>query len=226
MEIFSTLYALVLQLIELIIHLDQTLAIWSQWMGPWLYVVLFLIIFAETGLVVTPFLPGDSLLFAVGALTSLEGSGLQIEVMVPLLMTAALLGDNTNYFFGRWIGKKIQASSKIKFVNQKHLDKTKGFYQKHGPRAIVIGRFMPIARTFVPFVAGVGQMKYKTYIGYSFFGAILWINSFLWAGHYFGNLPAVKSNFHIVIFGVIFVSILPVVYEFWKVKRAMSSASR
>lgn len=223
MEIWNTLVLLAQQLIELIIHLDQTLAMWSQWMGPWLYVVLFLIIFAETGLVVTPFLPGDSLLFAVGALTALPETGLRVELMAPLLMAAALLGDNTNYFFGRWVSKHI-ATNRLKYVNQKHLDKTKGFYESYGPRAIVIGRFMPIARTFVPFVAGVAQMRYKTYIGYSILGAILWINSFLWAGHYFGNLPAIKSNFHIVIFAVIIVSMLPLVYEFWKAKRASAQA--
>lgn len=221
MEIWNLLTQLVHQLFELIIHLDQTLAVWSQWMGPWLYVVLFLIIFAETGLVVTPFLPGDSLLFAVGALTALPETGLRVELMAPLLMLAALLGDNTNYFFGKWIGKHI-ATNRLKLVNQKHLDSTQGFYVKHGPRAIVIGRFMPIARTFVPFVAGVGQMKYKTYIGYSLLGAVLWINSFLWAGHYFGNLPSIKSNFHIVIFAVILVSMLPLVYELWKAKRSTS----
>jgi membrane-associated protein len=188
-------------------------------MGPWLYLVLFLIIFAETGLVVTPFLPGDSLLFAVGALTSLSNSSLNIWVLGPLLMAAALLGDNLNYFIGKWLGPKIFNSRTSKYLNREHFDRTHAFVEKYGSRAIILGRFMPIVRTFVPFVAGVGTMTYMKFISMSVIAAVLWIQIFLWAGHYFGNLPEVKSNFHLVIFAVIFVSILPMLIEFYKRRR-------
>jgi membrane-associated protein len=207
------------EILNLVLHLDQTLLSWSQTMGPWLYVVLFLIIFAETGLVVTPFLPGDSLLFAVGAITSLTGSPIDIYILSPLLMAAALLGDNVNYSVGKWIGPRLFANENSKFFNRKHFDKTHAFCEKYGPRAIILGRFMPIVRTFVPFIAGVGTMTYARFISMSVVGAMLWINIFLWAGHYFGNLPAVKSNFHVVIFGVIFVSVLPIFFEAYKARK-------
>ena len=217
--------ALIHQLLELILHLDQTLSLWSQWMGLWLYLVMFIIIFAETGLVVTPFLPGDSLLFALGALASLTESGLKIEYLSPILLMAAFLGDNTNYFFGRWVGVKVFAKENSKIFNRKFLRKTEAFYVKRGAHAIILGRFMPIVRTFVPFVAGVGHMTYRKYILFSLIGALVWINSFLFAGYYFGNLPAVKTHFHIVIFGVIFISITPLMFEAWKWKK-ISRASR
>lgn len=208
-----------MEIINFILHLDQTLAAWSQWMGPWLYVVLFLIIFAETGLVITPFLPGDSLLFAVGALTSLPGSQLDPWLLAPLLMAAALIGDNVNYSVGKWVGPQIFSRENSRFFNRKHLDKTAAFYEQHGSRAIVLGRFMPIARTFVPFVAGIGKMKYSHFISKSVLGAVLWINIFLWAGRYFGNLPSIKTNFHIVIFAVIGLSLLPILFEAYKARK-------
>lgn len=223
-QTIEVLHQFFLQMVELILHLDQTLSHWSQWMGPWLYLVIFLIIFAETGLVVTPFLPGDSLLFALGALTALPESGLKLEYLIPLILLAAFLGDNTNYFFGRWIGLKLFEKEDSKIFNRKYLTKAQAFYALHGARAIVIGRFMPIVRTFVPFVAGVGRMPYRRYISFSLFGALIWIHSFLLAGHFFGNLPAVKTNFHIVIFGVILVSMLPLFFELWKWARAPKGA--
>jgi len=207
------------EILNLLLHLDQTLLSWAQTMGPWLYVVLFLIIFAETGLIVTPFLPGDSLLFAAGAITSLVGSPIDILILSPALMIAALLGDNVNYAIGKWIGPKVFANEKSKFFNRKHFEKTHLFCEKYGPRAIIMGRFMPIVRTFVPFICGVGKMTYARFISMSVIGAIVWINIFLWAGHYFGNLPTVKSNFHLVIFGVIGLSVLPILIEAYKARR-------
>lgn len=208
-----------MEIINLILHLDQTLAAWSQWMGPWLYVVLFLIIFAETGLIVTPFLPGDSLLFAVGALTSVPGAAIDPWILSPLLMCAALFGDNLNYSVGKWMGPQIFSKENSKIFNRKHLDRTQNFYSEYGGRAIILGRFMPIIRTFVPFVAGIGRMTYSQFLSRSVLGAVLWINIFIWAGHFFGNLPTVKTNFHIVIFGVIIVSLLPIFYELYKARR-------
>lgn len=219
MEIINILIQFLQEGVYLLLHLDQTLVNWSIWMGPWLYLTLFLIIFAETGLVVTPFLPGDSLLFAIGALCSLENAALDPKFVAPLLMFAALLGDNVNYAFGKWIGPKVFSNEKSKLLNPKHLQKAHLFYGKYGSRAIILGRFMPIVRTFVPFVAGIARMPYSKYIGMSFIGALVWINSFLWAGYYFGNLPVVKTHFHIVIFGVIFVSVLPIFYEAYKARK-------
>jgi membrane-associated protein len=207
------------EILNLILHLDQTVLAWSQTMGPWMYVVLFLIIFAETGLVVTPFLPGDSLLFTVGAITSLAGSPIDIFLLSPLLMAAALLGDNTNYALGKWLGPKVFSNDHSKIFNKKHFDQTQEFCAKYGPRAIIIGRFMPIVRTFVPFIAGIGTMTYRRFISMSVIGAVLWINIFLWAGHYFGNLPSVKSHFHLVIFAVIGLSVLPILIEAYKARR-------
>lgn len=225
MEILTTLISFLHQFIDLILHLDQTLSLWAQWMGPWLYVVMFLIVFAETGLVVTPFLPGDSLLFALGALAALEESGVKIEVMIPLLMVAALMGDNVNYFVGRWIGKKAFSKEKSKIFNPKYLEKAHNFYELHGPKAIILGRFMPIVRTFVPFVAGVGSMTYRRYMVFCVIGAVIWINLFMFAGYIFGNLPQVKTNFHIVIIAVIGLSLMPMVIELVKARRQANKVS-
>lgn len=202
---------LVAQFIDIIFHLDVHLAAWSSSLGVWMYVLLFLILFAETGLVVTPFLPGDSLLFAVGALTAIEGSGLNIYLLIPLLMFGVFLGDNVNYRIGHIFGEKMFTNDKSLFFKRKNLDKTHEFYEKYGALTVIIARFMPFVRTFAPFVAGVGSMNYFRYLAYSLVGSAIWINSFLWAGYYFGNLPQVKNNFHYVIFGVIFLSILPMI---------------
>lgn len=207
------------EFIHVVLHIDQYLAAWSQAMGPWLYVLMFAIIFAETGLIVTPFLPGDSLLFALGALTAMDG-GPDVYAMSGLLMLAAFLGDNVNFRFGYYLGPKVFAKKDSKIFNQDHLQKTHIFYEKYGAKAVVLARFVPIVRTFVPFVAGVGKMDWKKFLFYNIFGAVIWINIFLFAGHFFGNLPSIKRNFHIVILAVIVVSVLPIVFEFVKHKWA------
>lgn len=219
MEYLDLLISVIQQTVSLILNLDQTLIAWSQMMGPWLYVVLFLIIFAETGLIVTPFLPGDSLLFAAGALCALE-SGLKIELLCPLLIVAAIIGDSLNYAIGSRLGSKVFQQKNSRFFKYDHLMKAQTFYNKYGGRAIILGRFMPIVRTFVPFVAGVANMEYLAFLKSNVFGAILWIASFLFAGFFFGNLPVVKTNFHIVIFAVIIISFLPVAIEVWRARKA------
>jgi len=208
-----------MNLLDMILHIDQYLALWAQMMGPWLYVLVFLIVFAETGLVVTPFLPGDSLLFALGALTAIEG-GLSLSALSVLLVLAAFIGDNTNYFFGKYLGPRVFKEKESKFFNKDHLHRTKMFYDHFGAKAVIIARFIPIVRTFVPFVAGVGQMNYKKYLFFSVFGAILWTQIFLWAGNIFGNIPAVKRNFHIVIVAVIIISVIPIIIGYFKTIRA------
>lgn len=199
------------QIIDIFMHLDVHLAQLSATYGTLIYVILFLIIFAETGLVVTPFLPGDSLLFAAGALASIESSGLSITTLWGLLVTAAILGDNTNYQIGRFLGPKVFNNEKSLFLNPKYLEQTQGFYKEHGGKTVLLARFMPIFRTFVPFVAGVGRMNLGKFVTFSVVGSVLWMTTFLGAGFYFGNLPSVKSNFHIVIFTVIGVSFIPMV---------------
>jgi len=208
------------QFIDFVLHLDVHLAQLSQAMGPWMYIILFVIIFAETGLVVTPFLPGDSLLFAVGALCALEESGLNIGFMIVLLILAGVLGDAVNYMIGYIVGPKVFVSESSKLLNKRHLLRTQAFYEKHGPFTIVIARFVPIVRTFAPFVAGIGKMNYSKFAFYNISGAIAWVVSFLLGGYFFGNLPAVKDHFHIVIFAIIIVSVIPIVIEFFKSKRA------
>lgn len=199
------------EILDIILHLDQHLAQWVAYFGPWIYVILFIIIFAETGLVVTPFLPGDSLLFAVGAIASVESSNLNVHIMAVLLMIAGVLGDFVNYKVGYHMGPKIFKRDKSSlFFNKEHLLRTQHFYEEHGAMTIVIARFAPIIRTFAPFVAGIGKMKYSRFAAYNVGGAIAWVGSFLYAGYIFGNIPAVKRNFHFIIFGVIIVSLLPV----------------
>jgi len=200
-----------MQLVDIILHLDQYLVQWSQMMGPWLYLLLFMIIFCETGLVVMPFLPGDSLLFATGALAALPGSPLQIGPIWLLLILAAFLGDNLNYHVGMWVGPKAFSQDKSPWLNPKHLEKTQGFYARYGAVAVTLGRFAPIVRTFVPFVAGVGRMDYQKFWRYSLIGSLAWMTLFLGAGFLFGNLPIVKRNFHYVILAVIVLSLLPMV---------------
>jgi membrane-associated protein len=196
---------------HIISHLDTHLVSWSQTMGPWLYVLLFAIIFCETGLVVTPFLPGDSLLFAVGALCAL--GGLNIGIIVPVLLVAAVLGDATNYFIGKTLGPKVFASSTSKLLNRAHLLRTQAFYEKYGGKTIIIARFIPIVRTFAPFVAGIGVMKYPRFLSFNVIGAVAWVGLFIPAGYVFGNLEVVKKSFHLVIFAIIGLSILPAVIE-------------
>ncbi len=199
-----------LQLVDIILHLDVYLAGWIQILGPWIYVLTFLVIFAETGLVVTPFLPGDSLLFTLGALTTIS-EGLNLWILLIALSVAGILGDTVNYHIGKYLGPKVfDKDSRI--FKKSYLDQTQAFYEKWGSFTIVAARFAPIVRTFAPFVAGIGKMKYRKFLSYNFMGGLVWVFTFILAGHFFGNMPLVKRNFHIVIFGVIGVSLIPI---FW-----------
>jgi membrane-associated protein len=179
----------------------------------WTYAILFLIIFCETGLVVTPLLPGDSLLFAAGAVAAMQGNPIDISLLVPLMLLAAFIGDNTNYSIGRYLGTKVYERN-YRLIKRKYLDDTHAFYEKHGGKTLIIARFMPIVRTFAPFVAGVGTMKYRRFLLFCIVGNLLWVNTFSWAGYFFGNIPTVKRNFSLVVFGIIFVSFIPPVYTF------------
>ena len=204
-------------LIDFILHLDKHLVEVVAQYGTWTYAILFLIIFCETGLVVTPFLPGDSLIFAVGALAAKEA--LNVYWVSGLMIIAAILGDTLNYWIGYQIGPKIFASEKSRWLNRQHLERTHQFYEKYGGKTIIIARFMPIIRTFAPFVAGIGRMSYGRFLVYNVVGGILWIVIFIVAGYLFGNIPIVKRNFTLVIFGIIFVSILPGVIEYLRARR-------
>ncbi|MGV3772492.1 MAG: DedA family protein [Verrucomicrobiales bacterium] len=210
------------KLIDLVLHLDKHLDTMVQTLGPWLYVILFLIVFCETGLVVTPFLPGDSLLFAVGALTA-RPDNLNLGIILISLLVAAILGDTVNYWAGRYIGPKAFREGR-RFLNINHLRKTEAFYERYGGKTIIIARFVPIVRTFAPFVAGIGHMKYSTFMSFNVIGAFVWIFSLTLAGYFFGNLPLVKNNFTLVIFGIIIVSILPAVIEFFRERSRLKKA--
>ncbi len=220
----NQLINLTLQFVDIILHLDVHLNDWAIWMGPWLYLVLFFIIFAETGFVVTPFLPGDSLLFAVGALGAVENSAYSVHVMALLLIFAGILGDFVNYSIGKYLGPKIFKKEDSIFFNKDHLRKTQIFYDQHGPKTIIIARFAPIIRTFAPFVAGIGHMNYFKFAAYNTTGAIAWVASFLYAGYFFGNIPSVKTNFHIIIIAVIFLSIVPVLVGWIKSRKLNTQA--
>lgn len=205
-----------MELIDYILHVDEHLANVIAQFGVWTYVLLFAVIFAETGLVVTPFLPGDSLLFAVGALAG--GGFLQIGVVYLLMLAAAVLGDTVNYWIGYRLGPKVFAKEKSRLLNKAYLDKTHEFYEKHGGKTIILARFMPIIRTFAPFVAGIGKMHYGTFLLYNVIGAVLWVTSFLFAGYFFGGLPFVKANFEYMVFGIIGLSLLPMAIEYLRYK--------
>ena len=204
--------------IDWMLHLDKHLVELVDWAGPWSYIVLFAIVFAETGLVVTPFLPGDSLLFAAGAISALEGSNLAPIPLGIVLFIAAVLGDTVNYWIGGWVGAKVFERDH-RFIKREHLAKTQQFYEKYGAKTIVIARFVPIVRTFAPFVAGVGSMRYRTFLFYNVAGGALWVVLFVAAGVFFGNLPVVRKNFTLVIFAIIVLSVLPIVIEFIKARR-------
>ena len=210
--------------INLIRHLDKELEGLSQSLGNWMYVVLFAVVFCETGLIVTPFLPGDSLLFAVGALIALPGAGLSFPLMFVLLTVAAVLGDAVNYRVGRTIGPKIFRSEKSWLLNRDHLLKAQRFYEKHGGKAIFMARFVPIVRTFAPFVAGAGKMNYARFWMFNVSGAIVWVGLFLFAGYKFGQYPFVKKNFSLVMLVIIFLSILPIAFEWWRDRRETKTA--
>jgi membrane-associated protein len=203
--------------LDLILHIDKHLVELVSQYQSWTYGILFLIIFCETGLVVTPILPGDSLLFAVGAIAS-KGD-LNVFLVVVLLSIAAILGDTVNYWIGKVIGPKVFSSDSSRWLNRKHLERTHEFYEKYGGKTIIIARFMPIIRTFAPFVAGIGKMNYGKFLLYNIVGGILWIALFTYAGYFFGEIPIVKRNFTLVIFAIIILSVLPAVIEVLRARR-------
>ena len=203
-------------LIDLFLHLDKYLSTIIQNYGTWTYFLLFLVIFMETGFVVTPFLPGDSLLFAAGTFASPAlGSPLNIWVIWGLLCIAAVAGDTANYWIGHLIGPRA-FSGEIRFLKKQYLDRTHAFYERHGGKTIVLARFVPIIRTFAPFVAGVGEMSYGKFISYNVVGGIVWVSLFTWGGYFFGTLPFVQNNFSLVVLAIIFISVLPAVIEVFK----------
>jgi len=199
-----------MHLLDIILHLDVHVAEWIQMFGPWIYVLMFLVIFAETGLIVTPILPGDSLLFALGAFTVIDG-GLDLWILLISLSVAGVIGDAVNYHVGKYMGPKV-FDRESRIFRREYLEQTQAFYDKWGPFTIVAARFAPIVRTFAPFVAGVGKMNYRKFFVFNVLGGVLWVFTFILAGHFFGNMPAVKRNFHIVIFGVIGVSLIPIAW--------------
>jgi membrane-associated protein len=203
--------------IDLFLHLDQHLSRVIADYGVWTHLILFLIIFAETGLVVTPFLPGDSLLFAAGTFAAL--GSLDLWLLVVLLIAAAILGDTVNYWVGAWVGPRA-FSGNVKFLRKDYLDRTHAFYEKHGGKTVILARFVPIIRTFAPFVAGVGAMSYPKFITYNVVGALLWVGLFVPAGYFFGNIPTVRKNFTLVILAIIALSVLPIALEAIRARRS------
>ncbi len=205
------------ELLDIFLHLNTHLNQLAADYGPWVYGILFLIVFCETGLVVTPFLPGDSLLFAVGALAA--GGSINLWLVIGLLIVAAILGDAVNYHIGRVIGPRVFAPGRrSRWFRREHLDRTHAFFEKYGGKTIIIARFVPIVRTFAPFVAGIGAMTYRRFLLYNFVGAVVWVLSITLAGYFFGNLPVVQENFSLVILAIIIISLLPGVYEWWRAR--------
>ena len=209
-------------IIDFVLHIDQHLLELVAAYGPWIYLILFLIVFAETGLVVTPFLPGDSLLFVAGAIAAM--GEMNVHLLVALLILAAVLGDAVNYAVGHFFGMKLFSNPDSRIFRRQYLDKTHDFYARHGGKTIILARFVPIVRTFAPFVAGVGRMTYRHFFSYNIVGALTWVLSFSYAGYFFGNLPVVKSNLSLLILAIIVVSVLPGVIEIWRSRRAGARA--
>jgi membrane-associated protein len=199
-------------LLDLFLHIDERLSTIISQYGAWTYGLVFLVVFCETGLVVTPFLPGDSLLFALGALAA--RGDLHIWFVMVLLFLAAFLGDNVNYWIGRHVGPRLFSGKTIRWLNQNHLHETQAFYQKHGGKTVIMARFVPIVRTFAPFVAGIGKFPYPVFLAYSVAGTLLWILIACGAGYFFGNIPVVQANFSIVVLGIIAISLLPAAIKF------------
>jgi len=203
------------QFIDIILHIDIYIVKWVQEYETWTYFILFFIIFMETGFVVTPFLPGDSLLFAAGAVAAQPGEPLSLFPLMILMICAAFGGDNTNYCIGKLLGQTVYEKN-YRLIKRKYLDQTKAFYEKHGGKTVIIARFIPFIRTFAPFVAGVGSMRYIRFISFSIFGSLLWVGLFCTVGYFFGNLPIVKNNFSFVIIAIVLISILPMIIGFLK----------
>jgi len=199
-------------LIDLVVHLDDHLQALVANYGAWVYLILFLIVFCETGLVVTPFLPGDSLLFVAGAIAA--GGGMNIHLLVLLLFIAAVLGDAVNYSIGHYIGPRLLKDRNSRWLNPRHLERAHAFYERHGGKTIIIARFVPIVRTYAPFVAGAASMPYPRFALYNITGAALWVTSLAYAGYFFGNIPVIKNNLTLVIITIIIVSILPGIFEY------------
>ena len=209
-------------LIDIVLHLDAQLLSLTQQYGVWVYAILFLIIYSETGLVIAPFLPGDSLLFVAGALCGM--GALQLDWLVPLLVLAAFSGDNTNYWVGRLVGMSVLKRAGGRLIRREHIDKTHAFYEKHGGKTVILARFLPIIRTFAPFVAGIGMMHYRKFVSFSALGSVAWISSLTVAGYLFGNIPVVKNNLTLIIAGIIVISLLPAISEFIRHRRSKQSA--
>jgi len=205
------------QLIDFILHLDRHLGHLIQQFGFWTYFILFFVIFLETGFVVTPFLPGDSLLFAAGAFAAI--GSLNPLVLFIVLAAAAILGDTANYWIGHFVGPRVFHKEKSRFFRREYLDRTHEFYEKYGAETIIIARFVPIIRTFAPFVAGIGRMSYARFLSYNVIGGLLWVALFVFGGYFFGNVPFIKRNFSLVIIAIILISLIPAIHEFWKQKR-------
>lgn len=208
---------LLLQGIDILLHLDKYLDLMIQTMGVWSYVIIFLIIFCETGLVVTPILPGDSLLFAIGTFAAI--GSFDITMVLILLKIAAVAGDTVNYWMGNYLGPKVFHYEDSRFFKKRHLERTHQFYEKHGGKTIIIARFIPIIRTFAPFVAGIGSMTYRKFLSYNVAGGVFWIFSLTLAGYFFGNIPIVRNNFSLVIVAIIVISVLPGVIEYLRQRR-------
>lgn len=205
-------------LLHTLLHLDDVLPQWAALYGPWIYAILFLIVFCETGLVITPFLPGDSLLFAAGAVAAAAPESLNVHLVVVLLIFAAILGDGVNYYFGARLGNRVRNGTR--FIKKEHLDRTHAFYEKYGAKTIILARFVPIVRTFAPFVAGVGLMSYGKFLTYNVVGAVVWVVSLTYLGYGLGNMPIVKKHFELVVLAIIVISILPMVYEILRARFA------
>ena len=210
MELFAALW-------DFAVHLDDHLAAFVAQHGAWVYALLFAIVFTETGVVVMPFLPGDSLLFVVGALAA--AGGMEIVTVMAVLVAAALTGDNCNYWIGRWVGPRVFRAERSRWFNPRHLQRTHAFYERYGGQAIIIARFVPIVRTYVPFVAGIGTMSYARFLAFSVAGALLWVVSLCLAGYWFGNIPLVKDNLGVVIVAIIAVSVMPIALGWLRARR-------
>ena len=226
------------QILDVFLHVDQHLLALSVQYGVWIYAILFVVVFCETGRVVTPFLPGDSLLFATGALCAVGDGrgGLSLAITVPLLITAAVLGDALNYrighavgpgFLQRWLDRRTKPTGLARFIKREHLERTQQFYEKYGGKTIILARFVPIVRTFAPFVAGIGKMKYRQFFVFNVVGAIAWVLACVLAGFFLGEIPFVKQHFEIVVLAIVVVSVLPIAYEMgrgWLAKRRAAAS--